>query len=48
MIKKNYLKFPYFQKNFYSYFKFILNKKKVVISEHSDELLIKIFKFLNF
>ena len=46
--KKNYLKFPYFQKNFYSYFKFILNKKKVVISEHSDELLIKIFKFLEF
>ena len=46
--KKNYLEFPYFQKSFYSYLRFILNKNKVIISEQNDELLIKIYKFLNF
>jgi D-aspartate ligase len=46
--KKNYLNFPYFQKSFYTYIKFVLDKKKVKISEQSDELLIKVFKFLEF
>ena len=46
--KKNYYRFPDFQKNFISYLSFVLNKKKVIISEASDETVIQILKFTEF
>jgi len=46
--KKNYYRFPDFQKNFISYLSFVLNKQKVIISEASDETVIKILKFTEF